>query len=898
MTFVYFDFTDSRAQSRLTRRSDRTESRVEELPVDDLLEKGLSPSQQPAASPAGPFDISPSPRTVTDHLSCNIPDNDHKLSTDSDKADIADTETAQSTVNTEDQGEKSEEKVTEEQNVSERNIEELEEELVSRTPRTIDVIQEEESEEGSVPDQALVNDNGQIPTTKVFPEGLRHPYQYHEDLDNGDVHIEVTAIPSTGRVPTPPTDRSVPLQELSKSDIWNFTPDVGNPEDSDTENEEVEIENEENTENKKRNPYLYHRGEHWTKAIVKPENYCFGCLPDSMSTKVGRSAGRMPGRSQSASAQVLRMSKKQNDYFSRAPPLRTPPSIPSPYHQSYGRSPRYGETYNSELERHARTVKSPRHFMEHVGDLRKEIRSAPTGSYFGSNDLLSSTLHVCKLDLPSRSNTELEFNTSSSTRDELPFTLTCENTFFSDKTMENDGQNSRPTSGKHVGFDIDSENVVKNGDNIVTNGDNVETSDVTNGDVNNTEVQSSEQSPGDETGNQGVSGETTTSHSTKQTSIAHIGRPIPQVSNIHDPEEEAMAAQIQREAKAAVDIQRIFRGYVARSNYKKLISTERYKMEDERKAALEQQRQHKAHVERTQAIYNRPAVSQEQKEWANTYKEIRDENAKVRERKMEELAEQLHNNHQQASSKISVIGPHVEIYQVYHPKQTGPTKKELEDAAIQIQKHMRGFVVRKKFEKLKRKAQWHGSTFRKMVKDYKGTLSRCQTRHGVEKPSTPFTFKDMNEYMDARRHLEQFFRECDLYPSASEIEEALDVVLHATRNMKRGLQKKDILECIFYIYVPRITGLTDTRHSTWLNPIIDGVEARKLLGSDIVEPAPLEVCAKLVIDSKRERRDKEKLEAEKLHKEQLAARKAKRKAKKSDPNTRDDMSDTSSNEDR
>lgn len=51
-------------------------------------------------------------------------------------------------------------------------------------------------------------------------------------------------------------------------------------------------------------------------------------------------------------------------------------------------------------------------------------------------------------------------------------------------------------------------------------------------------------------------------------------------------------------------------------------------------------RQHKAHVERTQAIYNRPPVSQEQKEWANTYKEIRDENAKVRERKMEELAEQ------------------------------------------------------------------------------------------------------------------------------------------------------------------------------------------------------------------------------------------------------------------
>lgn len=75
------------------------------FPVDDLIEKGLSPSQQTAASPAGPFDIPPSPRTVTDHLSCDIPATEQKPSTDSDKADIADTETVQSTVHTDEQGE-------------------------------------------------------------------------------------------------------------------------------------------------------------------------------------------------------------------------------------------------------------------------------------------------------------------------------------------------------------------------------------------------------------------------------------------------------------------------------------------------------------------------------------------------------------------------------------------------------------------------------------------------------------------------------------------------------------------------------------------------------------------------------------------------------------------------
>jgi len=45
-----------------------------------------------------------------------------------------------------------------------------------------------------------------------------------------------------------------------------------------------------------------------------------------------------------------------------------------------------------------------------------------------------------------------------------------------------------------------------------------------------------------------------------------------------------------------------------------------------------------------------------------------------------------------------------------------------------------------------------------------------------------------------------------------------------------GLKKSDALNLLFYIYVPPGTGLTNTRQSTWMNPIIDGVEAKKLIG--------------------------------------------------------------------
>jgi hypothetical protein len=51
-----------------------------------------------------------------------------------------------------------------------------------------------------------------------------------------------------------------------------------------------------------------------------------------------------------------------------------------------------------------------------------------------------------------------------------------------------------------------------------------------------------------------------------------------------------VAVQTQKEAAAAVDIQRIFRGFVARNSYRQLLSEERHRMEDQRKAAVEIQR--------------------------------------------------------------------------------------------------------------------------------------------------------------------------------------------------------------------------------------------------------------------------------------------------------------------
>lgn len=46
----------------------------------------------------------------------------------------------------------------------------------------------------------------------------------------------------------------------------------------------------------------------------------------------------------------------------------------------------------------------------------------------------------------------------------------------------------------------------------------------------------------------------------------------------------------------------------------------------------------------------------------------------------------------------------------------------------------------------------------------------------------------------------------------------------------RGLRKQEVLDVVFYVYVPLAAGLDGTRMSTWMSPIIDGVEARRLIG--------------------------------------------------------------------
>ena len=73
------------------------------------------------------------------------------------------------------------------------------------------------------------------------------------------------------------------------------------------------------------------------------------------------------------------------------------------------------------------------------------------------------------------------------------------------------------------------------------------------------------------------------------------------------------------------------------------------------------------------------------------------------------------------------------------------------------------------------------------------------------------------------------------------------------QQIKKGLQKHQVMELTFQLYPPAATGIKDSRKSTWMNPIVDGEEGNKMLGTSIDRHCVTRCCdvnvARVVVTS-------------------------------------------------
>ncbi|XP_077984816.1 uncharacterized protein LOC144439404 [Glandiceps talaboti] len=363
------------------------------------------------------------------------------------------------------------------------------------------------------------------------------------------------------------------------------------------------------------------------------------------------------------------------------------------------------------------------------------------------------------------------------------------------------------------------------------------------------------------------------------------GRPLPMYGAPRDKDKETELCQRQKEAKARVNIQKIFRHEVSGQCLDELERTEREKKEEMKQAAIIMQRSYRRHLARRRAIKHRQDFST--KIWQRDYISVKAQKERERQEKMEEALKQQALLNKKAVMRLNRIGPHVDIWELFHCEERKITKAMMKRATLTIQKFCRGWIFRRMFRQVKEKALQHAPSLKEFIDLYHRMLKRIMVRHKKRNPTITLDLYEMAEFMDRKRMYESkfdqlaypgddlekhelgaYFRECGLFPAEREYLDYLRMVIKKNPD-KPGMRFKrdDVIEATFTIYIPKATKIKmeDFRKSTWMNPLVDGMEAKKYMLSDEVQEATLAKAAEVVCSSiklRKERAEAERAEAE------------------------------------
>ncbi|XP_078369335.1 uncharacterized protein LOC144653259 isoform X1 [Oculina patagonica] len=330
----------------------------------------------------------------------------------------------------------------------------------------------------------------------------------------------------------------------------------------------------------------------------------------------------------------------------------------------------------------------------------------------------------------------------------------------------------------------------------------------------------------------------------------------------------------QREAWAAVNIQRIFRGFMARQYLKQLKVAD---VERQRKAAVTLQSNFRGFLARKRVMeqnIHEYTPSSRDLEWARKYKQDLKKRGDARKQKNQYALFMQNRQAEKHEQQIKQVQAHPHIFDVFHPTPEGPTKAQMKAAAITIQRYFRGWFVRRMLEKSKAKALKRTLSFNKFIKGYQALLYRIQKRYGIKEPTTALQFNELMEYVERLNKYEvafdkfatggilqyndikKFFESVGHVPSQKEIDEAIEIVTKMSAK-GRALTKAEAVEVLFQIYVPKGTKmkLADVRKSTWLNPLDDGKDIMQLLSKKDLEQTNLLRCLEVVAGAGKESDD-------------------------------------------
>lgn len=215
------------------------------------------------------------------------------------------------------------------------------------------------------------------------------------------------------------------------------------------------------------------------------------------------------------------------------------------------------------------------------------------------------------------------------------------------------------------------------------------------------------------------------------------------------------------------------------------------------------------------------------------------------------------------------IGMHSDLFEILYHKGPEYTNGVLNEAATCIQRWVKGWLIRKEFNKLKCMIIADGLSWSSFIKHYRKTFKRILIMRGDHKTQFDFkTHEAVDFYRREKKYLSYYQKLCfvdqidhsdlekilhynDLYPTSSELKEAKDQVLkyYRKKTATNTFPKHIAFDIIYYIYPPAATKLKSTRKSTWLNPVVGQEDALRLRGFKFVEETNYENSWQLVAQS-------------------------------------------------
>uniref|UniRef100_A0A8B7TZH0 Uncharacterized protein LOC109680298 n=1 Tax=Castor canadensis TaxID=51338 RepID=A0A8B7TZH0_CASCN len=203
--------------------------------------------------------------------------------------------------------------------------------------------------------------------------------------------------------------------------------------------------------------------------------------------------------------------------------------------------------------------------------------------------------------------------------------------------------------------------------------------------------------------------------------------------------------------------------------------------------------------------------------------------------------------------KVKRIGPHIEIFQVFRERSKLKITKKTVKAIITLQAHVRGWLERRRFQRIKTKALYHGPNLKAVLNMYQVQIHRVRHRLGLWRTRQVINFVELEEWMDRKKFYEtmfakredwqglersellKYFNDCGHFPTQQQVDDFWELFHRGKKRIHSEVIKKSTAtEMLFTMYPPQgahVHSCNSQLKSTWLRPIVNGEEGYKYIVS-------------------------------------------------------------------